>query len=694
MAKGRNIKGITIEIGGDTTKLDRALTKVDKSAKGTADQLKDVERLLKLDPTNVELLAQKQDLLSQRVEQTGDRYKMLQDTVDTVTASNVKWTEWENAQASIQGQITRTRNELLNLEAEAENLSNLGFDADSTDMLAIQEQIDGTVERLNGLDQKLKDTYEELGRPVSVDQYKSLQRELVESKDAYDKASKAAEDFDIANAQAEASAKETADALSGMADKAKSVGDAFAPVSKGAAALVGAAVATVPATDDLRQRLSMLQTNAAEAGYGMDTMTEALRTLYTASGDMDSSIEALSNLLMAQIPESDMLRTVNELSGAVIAFPDTLKLESLADGLQETLATGEATGAFGELLERLGGNLETVNTNMAMATTETGKQTIALQELTRAGLGELHAAWETNNEDLIKSRESQYDLQVATAEFAETILPFMTQLTDLLSDVLGWFTELPDSVQKGLMAFTVGAALISPFASGLGNVLNLAGKFTTKLPEMSTEISGFASGGGATLTGLLGTIKGGFAALWGVISANPIGAVLTVVGLLIAAFATLYATSEDFRNFVDGVFSSVVDGIKSVIEWLGSAIDKVKEFFGAGGDGKQPKGGGSGGGGSGGGYINVPGYANGGVFAPNNPMIMGVGDNRTEREIIAPESALMDTFSRAVERMGGGESVVKVNVQFTGSLAQVGRVLQPAVTAEVQRIGPSLVKKG
>lgn len=694
MAKGRNIKGITIEIGGDTTKLDRALTKVDKSAKSTADQLKDVERLLKLDPANVELLAQKQDLLSQRVEQTGDRYKMLQDTVDTVTASNVKWTEWENAQASIQGQITRTRNELLNLEAEAENLSNLGFDADSTDMLAIQEQIDGTVERLNGLDQKLKDTYEELGRPVSVDQYKSLQRELIESKDAYDKASKAAEDFDIANAQAEASAKETADALSGMADKAKSVGDAFAPVSKGAAALVGAAVATVPATDDLRQRLSMLQTNAAEAGYGMDTMTEALRTLYTASGDMDSSIEALSNLLMAKIPESDMLRTVNELSGAVIAFPDTLKLESLADGLQETLATGEATGAFGELLERLGVSLETVNTNMAMATTETGKQTIALQELTRAGLGELHAAWETNNEDLIKSRESQYDLQVATAEFAETILPFMTQLTDLLSDVLGWFTELPDGVQKGLMAFTVGAALISPFASGLGNVLNLAGKFRTKLPEMSTAISGFASGGGATLTGLLGTIKDDFAALWGVISANPIGAVLTVVGLLIAAFATLYATSEDFRNFVDGVFSSVVDGIKSVIEWLGSAIDKVKEFFGAGGDGKQPKGGGSGGGGSGGGYINVSGYANGGVFAPNNPMIIGVGDNRTEREIIAPESALMETFSRAAERMGGGESVVKVDVQFTGSLAQVGRVLQPAVTAEVQRIGPSLVKKG
>lgn len=693
MAKGRNIKGITIQISGDTTQLDKALTKSTKKAKETTDQLKDVERLLKLDPKNVELLAQKQTLLSQRVTETKERYDMLQQALQS-TPDDQAYEQWTSAQKLLQGELDQTTADIKALTEQVKQMEDLGFAPDPQFLGRYQNELEEAKAKAESLKKQMEDTYEELGRPIPTENYAALQRELIESKDAYDKASKAAEDFDIANAQAEASAKETADALSGMADKAKSVGDAFAPVSKGAAALVGAAVATVPATDDLRQRLSMLHTNAAEAGYGMDTMTEALRTLYTASGDMDSSIEALSNLLMAKIPESDMLRTVNELSGAVVAFPGTLKLESLADGLQETLATGEATGAFGELLERLGVSLETVNTNMAMATTETGKQTIALQELTRAGLGELHAAWETNNEDLIKSRDSQYDLLVATAEFAETILPFMTQLTDLLSDVLGWFTELPDGVQKGLMAFTVGAALISPFASGLGNVLNLAGKFTTKLPEMSTAISGFASGGGATLTGLLGTIKGGFAALWGVISANPIGAVLTVVGLLIAAFATLYATSEDFRNFVDGVFSSVVDGIKSVIEWLGSAIDKVKEFFGAGGDGKQPKGGGSGGGGSGGGYINVPGYANGGVFAPNNPMIIGVGDNRTEREIIAPESALMETFSRAAERMGGGESVVKVDVQFTGSLAQVGRVLQPAVTAEVQRIGPSLVKKG
>ena len=62
------IQGITVEIGGDTTKLSSALSGVNKEIKNTQSQLKDVEKLLKLDPTNTELLAQKQRLLGDREE--------------------------------------------------------------------------------------------------------------------------------------------------------------------------------------------------------------------------------------------------------------------------------------------------------------------------------------------------------------------------------------------------------------------------------------------------------------------------------------------------------------------------------------------------------------------------------------------------------------------------------------------------
>ena len=69
--RASRIQGITVEIGGDTTKLSTALFGVNKEIKGTQTQLKDVEKLLKLDPTNVTLLAQKQKLLTQEIEATG-----------------------------------------------------------------------------------------------------------------------------------------------------------------------------------------------------------------------------------------------------------------------------------------------------------------------------------------------------------------------------------------------------------------------------------------------------------------------------------------------------------------------------------------------------------------------------------------------------------------------------------------------
>ena len=73
------IKGITVEIGGDTTKLSKALDGVNKNIKSTQTQLKDVEKLLKLDPTNTELLAQKQKLLADSVSATREKLDALKD---------------------------------------------------------------------------------------------------------------------------------------------------------------------------------------------------------------------------------------------------------------------------------------------------------------------------------------------------------------------------------------------------------------------------------------------------------------------------------------------------------------------------------------------------------------------------------------------------------------------------------------
>ena len=79
---GNRIKGITIEIGGNTTKLTDSLKSVDKSLKDTQSKLKDVNKLLKMDPSNVELLRQKHDLLTKAVEDTKKRQEELKKALE------------------------------------------------------------------------------------------------------------------------------------------------------------------------------------------------------------------------------------------------------------------------------------------------------------------------------------------------------------------------------------------------------------------------------------------------------------------------------------------------------------------------------------------------------------------------------------------------------------------------------------
>ena len=80
MAVGSKVKGITIEFNGDTTKLGRALSDVDNKTKAVDKSLKEVNNALKFNPKNTELLAQKQQLLGQKVDQTKERLKLLQET--------------------------------------------------------------------------------------------------------------------------------------------------------------------------------------------------------------------------------------------------------------------------------------------------------------------------------------------------------------------------------------------------------------------------------------------------------------------------------------------------------------------------------------------------------------------------------------------------------------------------------------
>lgn len=112
------IKGITIEIGGDTTKLSDSLKDVNKSIKETTNELKDVDKLLKLDPSNVELLTQKQELLAKATSETKEKLDKLKEAQEQMKANGIDETSAEYR--ALSREIADTEQQMEKLEDATE----------------------------------------------------------------------------------------------------------------------------------------------------------------------------------------------------------------------------------------------------------------------------------------------------------------------------------------------------------------------------------------------------------------------------------------------------------------------------------------------------------------------------------------------------------------------------------------------
>lgn len=455
---------------------------VDKNIRSTESALRDVNRLLKLDPTNTELLAQKQRLLAEEIDSTKDRLETLKEADKQAKKQLKSGDLGQEAYDALQREIVET-------EQKLDSLKNTAGSASST-ML---------------------------------------------------KLSKSSED------------------LSGKLSKASS---AFAPLSAGASALGAAAFATIPATEELRSDLSKLDNNAQEAGVGIDTAREAFEAFTVASDETDSSVEATSNLLQAGFTKSNLQTAVEGLTGAYLRFPDTMKIESLADSLQETLATGQATGQFGELLDRLGIGADNFSEGLEKCATQAEKQDYALQTLADAGLMDTYNGWKQNNAGLVESKQATLEFQQATAQLAETLMPIMTKITEVVTSVINSFNNMSPAGQKAVMAIVGITAVLSPLLSVF-----------SKLFSVVSSVTGVLS----TASGPIGAIKTALVGLSG-----PIMAVVAVIGTLVAAFKHLWDTSEDFRNSIIEIWESIkasfqnfVNGIEERLNALGISFSDI-----------------------------------------------------------------------------------------------------------------------
>lgn len=385
---GNRVRGITIEIGGDTTQLDKALTETDKQLKKTQTSLKDVERLLKLDPGNVELLTQKQRLLADAVAGTQERLRTLETAAEQASEALASGQISQDQYDALQREIIETQHDLEELTRTAND-----FDIDR----AIQD----AEERLNDL------------------------------RDAAEDADDSMDDL-----------TDSSDGASGGLGRLKGIagGVAIAIGQKLVEAAISAAqwIWTLDeATEEYRAAMGKLNTAFEVSGFSAEAAKEAYQGFYNILGDTDTATEASQLLAQLIDNEEDIAKWTKIAAGVYGTFGDSLPIEGLIEAANETAKTGQVTGALADALNWVGMSEDEFNESLAKTTSEGERARLIMGNLTTA-YGEAADAFYENNETLIETREAQAELNETQAKLGESIADLKNKFFDLFGP---WLIE-------------------------------------------------------------------------------------------------------------------------------------------------------------------------------------------------------------------------------------------------------------
>ena len=298
-------------------------------------------------------------------------------------------------------------------------------------------------------------------------------------------------------------------------------------------------------TREYRRDMAQLAQNASDAAQPMGKMKEVLADVAAVTGETDAAMEGLNMLMATGLDTTNLTNAAEAFAGAATKF-DGLKFEGLAEGLQESLAVGEAVGPFAELIERMGGDLEAFNEGMAACTTQAERQQYAMQWLNESGLKEVHDSYVQNNADLVEAEKAQFRHNDAMAKLGAVIEPVNTALANLGAVILEKITPVVESIVNWTME---NLPAIAPLIAGIAAALGVL--------AAALAIQGIISG-----------VSKAFALLNTTMLANPIVLIVAAIAGLVAAFVALWNNCEEFRNFWIGLWEQV----KGVVQPVWDAI--------------------------------------------------------------------------------------------------------------------------
>ncbi|WP_443726090.1 phage tail tape measure protein, partial [Ruminococcus callidus] len=254
------IKGITVEIGGDTTKLSKALESVNKNIKNTQTQLKDVEKLLKLDPTNTELLSQKHKLLADAVSATKDKLSTLKIAAEQANTALANGEISQQQYDALQREIVETEQELRRLQTEADK-TNTAF----AKIGAAGEVMQNVGNKISGAGEKL------MPITAGVTALGTL-------------AVKTGADFDSAMSKVAAVSGATGEELDALRDKARDMGSKTKFSASEAAEAMNYMAMAGWKTEDMLSGIEGIMNLAAASGEDLATTSDIVTDALTAFG--------------------------------------------------------------------------------------------------------------------------------------------------------------------------------------------------------------------------------------------------------------------------------------------------------------------------------------------------------------------------------------------------------------------------
>lgn len=575
---GNRIRGITVEIGGDTTKLQTALKGVNTEIRNTQSQLRDVEKLLKLDPGNTELIAQKHRLLAQAVSETREKLETLKTAQQQADEALRNGTISQQQYDGLQREIVETEQELRRLEQQAEQSAT-----------ALQK-IGATGEKLQAVGDKVSGVGQKLLPVTGV--VTGLGTAAVKTAADFDSAmSKVAavsgatgSDFDKLRdkaremgAKTKFSATEAADAMNYMAMAGWKTEDMLSGIEgvMYLAAVSGEDLATT--SDIVTDALTAFGLTAGDSGHFADVLAAASSNANTnvsmmgetfkycapVAGALGFSVEDTAEAIglmgnagiKASQAGTSMRSIMTNLTGDVklsgAAIGDVTIATTNADGSMRSLSAilADCRVAFGGMTEA-----EKANNAEALVGKNAMSGFLALMNAAPEDIAKVSGAvnnckdaaknmadtMQDNLEGQLTILKSQ--LQELAISFGDLLMPAVRSIVSGLQGMVDMLNAMPDGVKQVIMIIALLAAALGPVLIIIGKVISAVGTIMTIVPK---------------LAGVINTVKTAFGALNAVMLANPIAIVIAAIAALVAAFVYLWNTNEEFRQFWISLWESV-----------------------------------------------------------------------------------------------------------------------------------------